>query len=158
MRNRIIGYESANEDPFQGTHKYDWSDQAEEGPNYVLMAYTSSSYDSNLSNDSTCLNYCLETVKFLKSQNEKLLKDLEKYELMVLGYENYNAVPPPYIGNFMPSKPDLSFTRLDEFVNNTVVENYEAKSSENEPKVIRKHNDALVIEEWVSDNEEEEMT
>nr|GEZ42235.1 hypothetical protein [Tanacetum cinerariifolium] len=75
-----------------------------------------------------------------------------------IGYENYNAVPPPYIGNFMPSKPDLSFTRLDEFVNNTVVENYEAKSSENEPKVIRKHNDALVIEEWVSDNEEEEMT
>ncbi|GKE85319.1 hypothetical protein Tco_1559061 [Tanacetum coccineum] len=25
-----------------------------------------------------------------------------------LGYENYNAVPPPYTGNFMPSTPDLS--------------------------------------------------
>ncbi|GJR24473.1 putative ribonuclease H-like domain-containing protein [Tanacetum coccineum] len=35
----------------------------------------------------------------------------------------YNAVPPPYIGNFMPPTPDLSFTGLDEFVNKPVVEN-----------------------------------
>ncbi|GJV61630.1 putative ribonuclease H-like domain-containing protein [Tanacetum coccineum] len=35
----------------------------------------------------------------------------------------YNAVPPPYIGNFMPLTPDLSFTCLDEFVNKHVVEN-----------------------------------
>ncbi|GKA69521.1 retrovirus-related pol polyprotein from transposon TNT 1-94 [Tanacetum coccineum] len=34
---------------------YDWSDQAEEGPtNYALMAYSSSSSDSKVSNDSTC--------------------------------------------------------------------------------------------------------
>nr|GEW32184.1 retrovirus-related Pol polyprotein from transposon TNT 1-94 [Tanacetum cinerariifolium] len=51
-----------------------------------------------------------------------------------LGYENYNAVPPPYIENFMPPTPDLSFTGLDEFVNKHVVENYKAKSSEEEPK------------------------
>nr|GEW48974.1 hypothetical protein [Tanacetum cinerariifolium] len=35
----------------------------------------------------------------------------------------------------MPPKPDLSFTGLDEFVNKLVVENYKAKSSEEEPKV-----------------------
>ncbi|GJX09784.1 hypothetical protein Tco_0199643 [Tanacetum coccineum] len=40
-----------------------------------------------------------------------------------LGYEKYNAVPPPYTGNFMPPTPDLSFTGLDEFVNKPVVEN-----------------------------------
>ncbi|GJT14580.1 retrovirus-related pol polyprotein from transposon TNT 1-94, partial [Tanacetum coccineum] len=51
-----------------------------------------------------------------------------------LGYENYNAVPPPYIGNFMPPTPDLSFTCLDEFVNKPVVENCKAMSSEEEPK------------------------
>ncbi|GKA79339.1 hypothetical protein Tco_0785935 [Tanacetum coccineum] len=51
-----------------------------------------------------------------------------------LGYENYNAVPPPYIGNFMPPTPDLSFTGLDEFVNEPVVENCKAMSSEEEPK------------------------
>nr|GFA50547.1 hypothetical protein [Tanacetum cinerariifolium] len=129
-----------------------------------------------VSNDSNFSKSCLETVKLLKSQNDKLLKDLKKYELMVLGeiairelrkkleiaqkekdgiqlnvdkfehaskslnkliecqivdnckkgvgYENYNAVPPPYTGNFMPSTPDLSFTGLDEFVNKPVAESY----------------------------------
>ncbi|GKE62519.1 hypothetical protein Tco_1512886 [Tanacetum coccineum] len=62
-----------------------------------------------------------------------------------LGYENYNAVPPPYIGNFMPPTPDLSFTGLDEFVNKPVVENYKAMSSEEEPKVVRKYDDAQVL-------------
>ncbi|GJU28885.1 hypothetical protein Tco_1172474, partial [Tanacetum coccineum] len=35
----------------------------------------------------------------------------------------YNAVSPPYTGNFMPPTPDLSFTGLDEFVNKPVVKN-----------------------------------
>ncbi|GJW81748.1 ribonuclease H-like domain-containing protein [Tanacetum coccineum] len=192
-----------------GLGGYDWSDQAEEGPNYALMAFSSLSPDSEVSNDSICLKSCLETVKLLKSQNDQLLKDLKKSELMVLGYktglesveeklevykanesiylqdikglkfkihigeitirdlrkkleivqkekddiqlnvdkfehaskslnkliecqivdnckkglgyENYNAVPPPYIGNFMPLTPDLSFTGLDEFVNKPLV-------------------------------------
>ncbi|GKC22925.1 hypothetical protein Tco_1025075, partial [Tanacetum coccineum] len=64
-----------------------------------------------------------------------------------LGYENYNAVPPPYIGNFMPPTPNLSFTGLDEFVNKLVVKNCKAISSEEEPKVVRKNDDALSIKE-----------
>ncbi|GJX80830.1 hypothetical protein Tco_0328979 [Tanacetum coccineum] len=75
-----------------------------------------------------------------------------------LGYENYNAVPPPYIGNFMPPTPDLSFTGLDEFVNEPVVENCKAMSSEEEPKVVRKYDDALSIKEWVLDDEEEDVS
>ncbi|GJR37093.1 putative ribonuclease H-like domain-containing protein [Tanacetum coccineum] len=63
------------------------SDQAEEGPNYALMAFSSASPDSAVSNDSICLKSCLETVKLLKSQNDQLLKDLKKSELMVLGYK-----------------------------------------------------------------------
>nr|GEV90398.1 ribonuclease H-like domain-containing protein [Tanacetum cinerariifolium] len=110
--------------------RYDWSDQAEEGPNYALMAYTSSSSDS---------------------KNVKLLKTARKE----LGYKNYNAVPPPYIGNFMPSKPNLSYTSLDEFANKTVGE---SKSSEEETKEVRKNTDALIIEEWVSDDKEENVT
>ncbi|GJR26970.1 retrovirus-related pol polyprotein from transposon TNT 1-94 [Tanacetum coccineum] len=61
------------------------SDQAEEGPNYALMAFSSSSPDSEVSNDSICSKSCLETVELLKSQNDQLLKDLKKSELMVLG-------------------------------------------------------------------------
>ncbi|GJU54398.1 retrovirus-related pol polyprotein from transposon TNT 1-94 [Tanacetum coccineum] len=75
-----------------------------------------------------------------------------------LGYENYNAVPPPYIGNFMPPTHDLSFTGLDKFVNKPVVENCKAMSSEEEPKEVKKNDDALIIEEWVSDDEEEDVS
>ncbi|GKB79582.1 ribonuclease H-like domain-containing protein, partial [Tanacetum coccineum] len=68
----------------------------------------------------------------------------------------YNAVPPPYTGNFMPPTPDLSFTSLDEFVNKPVVEN--RKSDEEVSEIVRKNNDAPIIEEWVSDSEEENMS
>ncbi|GJW85552.1 hypothetical protein Tco_0158697, partial [Tanacetum coccineum] len=58
----------------------------------------------------------------------------------------------------MPPTPDLSFTHLDEFVNEPIVENSKAMSSEKEPKVVRKNDDASVIEEWVSDSEEENVS
>ncbi|GJY40740.1 hypothetical protein Tco_0428010 [Tanacetum coccineum] len=77
----------------------------------------------------------------------------------------YNVVPPPYIGNFMPPKLDLSFSSLEEFVNETivseptvkkpVVETGEAKASADKPKVVRKNNGAPIIEEWISDSEDE---
>nr|GEV40898.1 ribonuclease H-like domain-containing protein [Tanacetum cinerariifolium] len=79
-----------------GLGGYDWSDQTEEGPNYALMAFSSLSYDSDVSND--------------------------------------------------------------EFVNKPVVENCKAKSSEEEPKVVRKNDDALIIKEYVSDDEEKDAS
>ncbi|GJX26387.1 ribonuclease H-like domain-containing protein, partial [Tanacetum coccineum] len=71
-----------------GLGGYDWSDHAEEGPtNYALMAYSSLSFDYEVSNDSTCSKSFLETVEVLKSQYEKLLKIFEKSELMVVAYK-----------------------------------------------------------------------
>ncbi|GJR11634.1 hypothetical protein Tco_0794286 [Tanacetum coccineum] len=67
-------------------------------------------------------------------------------------------IPPPYTGNFMPPTPNLSFTGLDEFANKLVVENCKAMSSEEKPKEVRKNDDALIIEEWVSDSEEENVS
>ncbi|GJZ49212.1 retrovirus-related pol polyprotein from transposon TNT 1-94, partial [Tanacetum coccineum] len=122
--NETIGFDKFSNDGLGG---YDWSDQAEEGPNYALMAY------SSLSSDSEIVDNCKKGL-------------------------GYNAVPPPYTGNFMPPKPDLSFTGLDEFANKHVVENCKAISSEEEPKEVRKNDDAPIIEEWVSDNEEENMS
>nr|GEU49563.1 hypothetical protein [Tanacetum cinerariifolium] len=75
-----------------------------------------------------------------------------------LGYESYNAVLPLYTGNFMPPKPYLSFTVLEEFVNKPEVENSHVKSSEEETKVVRKNANAPIIEECVSDDEEENVT
>ncbi|GJU21134.1 ribonuclease H-like domain-containing protein [Tanacetum coccineum] len=228
---------------------YDWSDHAEKGPtNYALVAYSSLSSDSEVSNDSTCSKSCLETVEVLKSQYEQLLKRFEKSKLMVVAYKTglqsieerlefykknesiyvekinglkwdiqvgeitigelrkkleivqkekdgiqfnvdkfenaskslnkiiesqivdnckkglgYNAVPPPLTRNFMPPKPDLSFTGLEEFPNKPVVikrvvENSEAKASEAKPKAVRKNNGAPIIEDWVSDSEEENVS
>ncbi|GJV75652.1 retrovirus-related pol polyprotein from transposon TNT 1-94 [Tanacetum coccineum] len=169
---------------------YDWSDQAEEGPtNYALMAYPTSSSNSEVSNDSTCSKSYLETVDVLKSLNEQLLKDLKKSQLIALAYKTYklefasessdklikhqivdnckkglgyNTVPPPYTGNFMPPTPDLSFTGLEEFTSEPVVikpvvENKEAKTCEANLKAVRKNNGALIIEDWASDSEEEDV-
>ncbi|GKF71797.1 hypothetical protein Tco_0207911 [Tanacetum coccineum] len=62
------------------------------------------------------------------------------------------------MGNFMPPTPDLSFTGLDKFVNKHIVDNCKAMSSEEEPKVVRKNDDALCIEEYVSDDEKEDVS
>ncbi|GJS83784.1 ribonuclease H-like domain-containing protein [Tanacetum coccineum] len=166
---------------------YDWSDQAEEGPtNFVLMAYSSTSSNSEVSTDSNCSTSFLENVKILKEQNEQLLKDLRKSKLNAIAYKiglesakarilvykknesvyeedikckislGYSVVPPPYTGKFMPPKPDMSFSGLEEFTSEPivikpVVENSEAKASEAKPKSVRKNNDAPIIKDWVSE-------
>ncbi|GJS62751.1 uncharacterized mitochondrial protein-like protein [Tanacetum coccineum] len=67
---------------------YDWSDQAEEGPtNFALMAYSSTSYNSEVSTDLNCSSSCLENVKILKEQNEQLLKDLRTSKLNAIAYK-----------------------------------------------------------------------
>ncbi|GKD69684.1 putative ribonuclease H-like domain-containing protein, partial [Tanacetum coccineum] len=70
-----------------GLGGYVWSDQAEEGPNYAIMAFSSSNSGSEVSNNSNYSKSCLESVELLKSQNKQLLKDLKKSELMVLAYK-----------------------------------------------------------------------
>ncbi|GJT35528.1 hypothetical protein Tco_0925947 [Tanacetum coccineum] len=68
------------------------SDQAEEGPtNFALMAYSSTSSNSEVSNDSNCSSSCLENVKLLKEQNEQLLKDLRTSKLNVIASDAFPA-------------------------------------------------------------------
>nr|GEZ24829.1 hypothetical protein [Tanacetum cinerariifolium] len=70
--------------------------------------------------------------------------------------ELYNDVPPPYTRNFMPPKPDLVYHSLDDFVDESVSESVVKKPTidSNKPKTIRKENEALIIEDWVSKSEE----
>ncbi|GKA93795.1 hypothetical protein Tco_0815781, partial [Tanacetum coccineum] len=71
-----------------GLGDYDWSDQAEEGPtNFALMAYSSTSSNSEVSTDSNCSSSCLENVKIIKEQNEQLLKDLRTSKLNAIAYK-----------------------------------------------------------------------
>ncbi|GJZ25670.1 hypothetical protein Tco_0569923 [Tanacetum coccineum] len=73
----------------------------------------------------------------------------------------YNVVPPPYTRNFMPPKPDLVYPSLDDFVdvNESVSKSVVEKPTVeiNEPKTARKENGALIIEDWVSESEEEDV-
>ncbi|GJU19829.1 hypothetical protein Tco_1153171 [Tanacetum coccineum] len=145
-----------------GLGGYDWSDQVEEGPNYALMAYSSSSSDLELrSGRSRNATKEKDGIQFNVENFENASKSLNKLieSQIVNNCKNslgYNAVPPPYTGNFMPLTPDLSFTGLDEFVNKPVVKN--RKSDEEVSKVVRKSNDSLIIEDWVSDSEEENVS
>ncbi|GJU96990.1 hypothetical protein Tco_1326261 [Tanacetum coccineum] len=68
----------------------------------------------------------------------------------------YNVVLPPYTRNFIPSKPDLVYPSLDDFVdvNESVVEKPTVET--NEPKTARKENRALIIKDWVSESEEQD--
>ncbi|GJX07117.1 retrovirus-related pol polyprotein from transposon TNT 1-94 [Tanacetum coccineum] len=85
-----------------GLDGYDWSDQAEEGPNYALMAYSEV--------------------------------------------------------NFIPPTPTCLITGFNDFCYGPLVENSKVMSSKEEPKVVRKNDDAPYIEEWVSDDEEEDVS
>ncbi|GJX80701.1 hypothetical protein Tco_0328850 [Tanacetum coccineum] len=119
-------------------------------------------------------------LKLAQKQKDEIQLTVEKFEnssknlSKLIDYQivdkcktglGYNAVPPPYTGNFMPLKPALSFSSLEEFVNEPIVseptvkkpvaETSEAKASADKPKVVRKNNGAPIIEEWVSDSEDE---
>ncbi|GJR12620.1 retrovirus-related pol polyprotein from transposon TNT 1-94 [Tanacetum coccineum] len=144
---------------------YDWSDQAEEGPtNFALMAYSSTSSNSEVSTDSNYSSSCLENFKILKEQNEQLLKDLRTSKITAI---TYKTVSPPYTRNFLPPKHDFSFSGIDKFLNKPIVSEYtvkkpvvktsEAKASTDKPKVIKKNNGAPIIEDYVSDSKEEDM-
>ncbi|GKE49100.1 hypothetical protein Tco_1480358, partial [Tanacetum coccineum] len=97
------------------------------------------------------------TVEKYKNSSKSLSKliDFQIVDKCKTGL-GYNAVPPPYTGNFMPPKPDLSFSGLEEFVNDPivsestvkkpVVETSEAKNSTDKPNVVKKNNGAPIIE------------
>ncbi|GJZ42394.1 ribonuclease H-like domain-containing protein, partial [Tanacetum coccineum] len=74
--------------------------------------------------------------------------------------EGYHAVPPPYTGNFMPSKPDLVLADKDEYVFSESVISVpsaatsEVKTIESKPKSISKP----LIKDWISNSKDENKT
>ncbi|GKC88318.1 hypothetical protein Tco_1148967, partial [Tanacetum coccineum] len=78
-------------------------------------------------------------------------KQKDEIQLTVEKLENSSK------SNFIPPKPDLSFSGLEEFMNEPivseptakkpVVETSEAKTSTDKPKVVRKNNGAPIIED-----------
>ncbi|GJW31683.1 ribonuclease H-like domain-containing protein [Tanacetum coccineum] len=146
---------------------YDWSDQAEKGPtNFALIAYSSTSFNSEVSTDSNYSSSCLENVKILKEQNEQLLKDLRTSKLNAIAYkislESVEARLLVYKKNESVYEEDIKVLKQEftskPIVIKPIVENSEAKASEAKPKAVRKNNDALIIKDWASDSEEENVS
>ncbi|GKA98120.1 hypothetical protein Tco_0826014 [Tanacetum coccineum] len=75
-----------------------------------------------------------------------------------LGFESYNAVPPPHTGRFLPPKPNLPFANIEKFSDKSSesVDSSKTVTSVKESKEVRKNNVAPVIEDWVSDNDFED--
>ncbi|GKD75225.1 hypothetical protein Tco_1333507 [Tanacetum coccineum] len=92
--------------------------------------------------------------------NESDLNNIHVNESEVLDRfkksEGNHAVSPPYTGNYMPPRPDLSFAGLDDSVfKSKVSETITSKDSLEKPKTVR--SSAPLIEEWELDSEDENV-
>ncbi|GJZ02675.1 ribonuclease H-like domain-containing protein [Tanacetum coccineum] len=109
-----------------------------------------------------------------EKERDELKLTLEKFQNSSKSLNNLLEIPPPYTGNFIPFKPDLTF--MDEIVKSenidviTVVtpsnvkkveSNHESANVKNngdavEPKTVRKNSfRPPVIEDWNSDDDSE---
>ncbi|GJT21006.1 putative ribonuclease H-like domain-containing protein [Tanacetum coccineum] len=99
------------------------------------------------------------SVNEIKEENNQVNDRFKKVE-------GYHAVPPPYTGNNMPSRHDLSFAGLDDYVYKTNmsetissvprIESTASKSSKDsleQPKDVMPS--APIIEEWESDSDDD---
>nr|GEY24555.1 hypothetical protein [Tanacetum cinerariifolium] len=79
--------------------------------------------------------------------------------LLLIMSDGYHAVPPPYTGTFMPSKPDLVFNTAPTV--ETAHLAFNVQLSPTKPKLDLSHINrptAPIIEDWLSDSEDESKT
>nr|GFB15480.1 hypothetical protein [Tanacetum cinerariifolium] len=142
-----------------GLGGYDWSDQVEEGPNYALMAFISLSFDSKKSElmvlgYKTGLESVEERLKFFKTNESIFLEDIKvlKVEIQMKDIAIRELRKMLVVAQKEKNGVQLTVDNLKMHLK-IVVEN---KSSEEETNSARK--DALIIKEWLSDNEEENVS
>nr|GEV59377.1 reverse transcriptase domain-containing protein [Tanacetum cinerariifolium] len=156
---------------------YDWSYQAEEGPtDFALMVF--SSLGSSSSDTETGLGYdsplnerdLSNKSDVFESAYDSRVNESEKDNNQANDRyktgEGYHAVPPPYTGNFMSPRPDLSFAGLDDYVFKSAISvpitsvhatetstSKTSKKSMEKPKTVRPS--ASIIEDWESDSDDD---
>ncbi|GJR58728.1 putative ribonuclease H-like domain-containing protein [Tanacetum coccineum] len=179
---RTVTVESPTENALvaqDGIRGYDWSYQAEEEhpTNFALMAFTSSESSSNSDFEfKTGLGYNTASSTTASPTVERFVNTSEMLEKQEHNKsksdKGYHAVPPPFTGNFIPCKPDLTF--MDKIVESenmdvttivtpsnvkTIESNHESVDVKRngdavEPKTVRKNNfRPPVIKDWNSDDE-----
>nr|GEZ53727.1 ribonuclease H-like domain-containing protein [Tanacetum cinerariifolium] len=178
-RRTVVAEPQRRSVPCDGTGSYDWIYQAKEEPtNFVLMAFSSSSANSS--------SNCLESVEarlLVYKQNESTLEenikllnieamfDCDNYYSSKSDNDScppsnlydrfvpsggYHAVPPPMTGTFMPPKPDLVFHTPPSDENEHLAFNVQLSPTTPEQDLPSRPS-APIIEDWVSDSEEEAM-
>ncbi|GJU61524.1 ribonuclease H-like domain-containing protein [Tanacetum coccineum] len=75
--------------------------------------------------------------------------------------EGFHAVHPPYTGNYMPSRPDLSFAGLDDSVYKTKVSETKTSISKTSKDIVEKPKtvrpSAPIIEDWDTDSDNDSV-
>nr|GEU93393.1 zf-CCHC domain-containing protein/DUF4219 domain-containing protein/UBN2 domain-containing protein [Tanacetum cinerariifolium] len=109
------------------------------GLGYDTQVFTSSMFDCD---------------EMFSSESDISMPASPKYDRYQSG-ERYHAIPPPYTGTFMPPKPDLVFHDALN-VNETIHTAFNVKLSPTKPDKDLSHRpSALIIEDWVSDSEDD---
>ncbi|GJX79768.1 putative ribonuclease H-like domain-containing protein [Tanacetum coccineum] len=74
--------------------------------------------------------------------------------------EGYHAVPPPYTGNFMLPKPNLVLADEEEYVFSELITSVPAVATSEVKTIESKHKSVSepLIEDWISDSEDENET
>ncbi|GJU41348.1 putative ribonuclease H-like domain-containing protein [Tanacetum coccineum] len=118
-------------------------------------------------NNKTCSKTCLKNFEDLKSRYDKLRIELNKSESDLYSYKKGLASVEEQLvfykkneGLFAPPSIDLSNSGLEKF-KQPEFEGYDVKvnkgASENVSKEVKKTSDAPIIEDWVSDCDEDEL-
>ncbi|GKD35981.1 ribonuclease H-like domain-containing protein [Tanacetum coccineum] len=157
-----------------GIGGYDWSFQAEEGiTNFALWPYTSNKFKESSKNLTKLINSQIsakdkdglgydsqinenEVVHSVFNSRESDVDDSPVNDRFKIG-KGFHAVPPPYTGNYMPSRPDLSFDGLDDSVYKTKVSETETSISKTSKDIVEKPKtvrpSAPIIEDWDTDSD-----
>ncbi|GJU33510.1 putative ribonuclease H-like domain-containing protein [Tanacetum coccineum] len=141
---------------------YDSSDQAEEGfesVEAILLVYKNneSVYEEDIKVLKCEIHLREVTITELRRKLELTQKQKDEIQLTVENFENSSKNIRKIIDCQIVDK-----CKIEEFTSKPIVimpiaENSEAKASEAKPKAVRKNNGAPIIEDWVSDNEEDEV-
>ncbi|GJV39117.1 ribonuclease H-like domain-containing protein, partial [Tanacetum coccineum] len=117
-----------------------------------LLMITGLGYDSQM-NES-------EVVHSVFNSRESDVDDSPVNDRFKIG-EGFHAVPPPYTGNYMPSRPNLSFDGLDDFVYKTKVSETETSISKTSKDIVEKPKtvrpSAPIIEDWDTDSDNDSV-
>ncbi|GJY28558.1 putative ribonuclease H-like domain-containing protein [Tanacetum coccineum] len=157
-----------------GIGGYYWSFQVVEGiTNFALMAYTSLGSSSSDSEREALNKSNLEIIGYqigleslearivVHENNEAVYEEdiaFLKYDVQVKGFMQF---PNPYIRNYMPSRPELSFDGFDDSVYMIKVSETETSISRTSKDIIEKPKtvrpSAPIIEEWDTDSDNDSV-